>query len=221
MLPLAALPVALALALLVSSLRERREAVEDNRSEDIDNGPAEMLRRWQARAQMLAARADGTRADWDRHLRPLLAKEFELSAGNRVAKDRRTLEAAGLHVFGPQLWRWVDPADSDVRDQSTPAPGRAALDEILGRLQRMGDELSMTMPLEATVQRADAVLRELSRVVVGKQEELRLIMIAVLSGGHILIEDLPGLGKTLIARSFAAALGLEFTRVQFTPDLLP
>ncbi|WP_040794211.1 AAA family ATPase [Nocardia higoensis] len=79
----------------------------------------------------------------------------------------------------------------------------------------------MTMPLEATVQRADAVLRELSRVVVGKQEELRLIMIAVLSGGHILIEDLPGLGKTLIARSFAAALGLEFTRVQFTPDLLP
>src|SRR5262250_2320929 len=43
----------------------------------------------------------------------------------------------------------------------------------------------------------------------------------VLGGGHVLIEDLPGLGKTLIARSFAAALGLEFTRVQFTPDLLP
>ncbi|MBF6370701.1 MoxR family ATPase, partial [Nocardia puris] len=79
----------------------------------------------------------------------------------------------------------------------------------------------MTMPLDVTVQRAEAVLRELSRVVVGKQEELRLIMIAVLSGGHVLIEDLPGLGKTLIARSFAAALGLEFTRVQFTPDLLP
>ncbi|MBX4420740.1 AAA family ATPase, partial [Mycobacterium tuberculosis] len=75
--------------------------------------------------------------------------------------------------------------------------------------------------MDVTVQRAEAVLRELSRVVVGKQEELRLIMIAVLSGGHVLIEDLPGLGKTLIARSFAAALGLEFTRVQFTPDLLP
>src|SRR5204862_3253632 len=43
----------------------------------------------------------------------------------------------------------------------------------------------------------------------------------VLAGGHVLIEDLPGLGKTLIARSFAAALGLQFTRVQFTPDLLP
>ena len=48
-----------------------------------------------------------------------------------------------------------------------------------------------------------------------------LILTSVLAGGHVLIEDLPGLGKTLIARSFAAALGLEFTRVQFTPDLLP
>ncbi|MFE7743843.1 AAA family ATPase [Nocardia sp. NPDC057455] len=79
----------------------------------------------------------------------------------------------------------------------------------------------MTMPMDATIQRSEAVLRELSRVVVGKQDELQLIMIAVLSGGHVLIEDLPGLGKTLIARSFAAALGLQFNRVQFTPDLLP
>lgn len=79
----------------------------------------------------------------------------------------------------------------------------------------------MTLPLDATVQRTEAVLREVSRVVVGKREELQLIMIAILSGGHVLIEDLPGLGKTLIARSFAAALGLDFTRVQFTPDLLP
>lgn len=79
----------------------------------------------------------------------------------------------------------------------------------------------MTSPMDLTIKRTDAVLREMSRVVVGKREELQLIMIAVLSGGHILIEDLPGLGKTLIARSFAAALGLNFTRVQFTPDLLP
>lgn len=136
-LPLTALPVACALALLTSSLRESRAAAQDDPSEEIDNGPAEMLQRWQARAQMLAARADGTRADWDRHLRPLLAKEFESSAGTRVAKDRRSMAAAGLHLFGPQLWRWVDPADVDIRDQSTPAPGRAALDEILGRLQRM------------------------------------------------------------------------------------
>ncbi|MCM6772856.1 MoxR family ATPase [Nocardia sp. CDC159] len=79
----------------------------------------------------------------------------------------------------------------------------------------------MTTPMDATVKRTDAVLGEIARVVVGKREELRLIMVAVLAGGHVLIEDLPGLGKTLIARSFAAALGLQFTRVQFTPDLLP
>jgi MoxR-like ATPase len=65
------------------------------------------------------------------------------------------------------------------------------------------------------------VLDEIERVVVGKRAALTLILTTVLARGHVLIEDLPGLGKTLIARSFAAALGLDFTRVQFTPDLLP
>jgi MoxR-like ATPase len=72
-----------------------------------------------------------------------------------------------------------------------------------------------------TTVRAAAVLDEIERVVVGKRSALSLIMTTVLARGHVLIEDLPGLGKTLIARSFAAALGLNFTRVQFTPDLLP
>jgi len=67
----------------------------------------------------------------------------------------------------------------------------------------------------------NAVLAEIERVVVGKRQALELILIAVLARAHVLIEDLPGLGKTLIARSFANALGLEFRRVQFTPDLLP
>ena len=73
----------------------------------------------------------------------------------------------------------------------------------------------------ATTARAAAVLDEIERVVVGKRSALTLIMTTMLARGHVLIEDLPGLGKTLIARSFAAALGLDFTRVQFTPDLLP
>src|SRR5436305_4264271 len=73
----------------------------------------------------------------------------------------------------------------------------------------------------ATATRAMAVLDEIERVVVGKRAALTLILTTVLARGHVLIEDLPGLGKTLIARSFAAALGLDFTRVQFTPDLLP
>ncbi len=65
------------------------------------------------------------------------------------------------------------------------------------------------------------VLAEVNRAVVGKQAALEKIMAAVLAGGHVLLEDYPGLGKTLIARSFAAALGLGFKRLQFTPDLLP
>jgi MoxR-like ATPase len=79
----------------------------------------------------------------------------------------------------------------------------------------------MTMPAATTTARATAVLDEIERVVVGKRAALTLILTTVLARGHVLIEDLPGLGKTLIARSFAAALGLDFTRVQFTPDLLP
>jgi len=72
-----------------------------------------------------------------------------------------------------------------------------------------------------TTAHSEAVLDEIERVVVGKRSALALILTTVLASGHVLIEDLPGLGKTLIARSFASALGLQFTRVQFTPDLLP
>ena len=72
-----------------------------------------------------------------------------------------------------------------------------------------------------TAARCEAVLDEIGRAVVGRRDALLLILTAMLARGHVLIEDLPGLGKTLIARSFAAALGLDFTRVQFTPDLLP
>ena len=79
----------------------------------------------------------------------------------------------------------------------------------------------MTTSTGLTSERCRAVLDEIGRAVVGKRGALNLVLMTVLSGGHVLIEDLPGLGKTLIARSFAAALGLEFTRVQFTPDLLP
>ncbi|MBN1137441.1 MAG: MoxR family ATPase [Anaerolineae bacterium] len=72
--------------------------------------------------------------------------------------------------------------------------------------------------LSAEVQ---AIILEIERAVVGKHRLLETIMAAVLAGGHILLEDFPGLGKTLIARSFASVLGLDFKRIQFTPDLLP
>jgi len=65
------------------------------------------------------------------------------------------------------------------------------------------------------------VISEVERAIVGKRELLEMVMAAVLAGGHALLEDYPGLGKTLIARSFATVLGLDFKRIQFTPDLLP
>ncbi len=68
---------------------------------------------------------------------------------------------------------------------------------------------------------AREVLDEVNQAVVGKRLELTLVLCGVLAGGHVLFEDLPGLGKTLAARSFAQTLGLRFTRAQFTPDLLP
>ncbi len=72
-----------------------------------------------------------------------------------------------------------------------------------------------------TAQRCTQVLAEVQRTVVGHRRSLELVMTGILAGGHILLEDLPGLGKTLIARTFARVLGLDFARIQFTPDLLP
>ena len=73
----------------------------------------------------------------------------------------------------------------------------------------------------AASQLGAAILDQVERAVVGKREPLTLVLACILAGGHVLLEDFPGLGKTLAARSFAQALGLDFTRAQFTPDLLP
>jgi MoxR-like ATPase len=74
---------------------------------------------------------------------------------------------------------------------------------------------------EETARQAEAILDALEGAVVGRRRTLELVLIGILAGGHVLLEDLPGLGKTLIARSFAQVLGLDFARIQFTPDLLP
>ncbi len=83
----------------------------------------------------------------------------------------------------------------------------------------------ITTPTELSVPEvarlAADVLDGVGRAVVGKRRELELVLAAILAGGHVLLEDFPGLGKTLAARSFAQTLGLDFRRLQFTPDLLP
>ena len=69
--------------------------------------------------------------------------------------------------------------------------------------------------------RCEAILREVERAVVGKRDALELVLLGLLADGHVLLEDFPGLAKTLIARSFARVTRMQFARVQFTPDLMP
>jgi MoxR-like ATPase len=72
-----------------------------------------------------------------------------------------------------------------------------------------------------TADLAGRVLDEIEKVVVGRRRPLELVLLGILGRGHVLLEDVPGLGKTMMARCFSEALGLSFNRVQFTPDLLP
>jgi MoxR-like ATPase len=68
---------------------------------------------------------------------------------------------------------------------------------------------------------AREIVQNVEKVIVGKTEVVELVVIALVSRGHVLIEDVPGVGKTMIARSIARSVGCEFQRIQFTPDLLP
>jgi MoxR-like ATPase len=77
------------------------------------------------------------------------------------------------------------------------------------------------MELKQVVTRSEAIVTEVSKAIVGKEDVLKRVMVGILAGGHILFEDYPGLAKTLIAKCFAQVLGISFKRIQFTPDLLP
>jgi MoxR-like ATPase len=80
---------------------------------------------------------------------------------------------------------------------------------------------TVTSTVADTARLCERILGEVEQVIVGKREAITTVLLGVLASGHILIEDLPGLGKTLLARTFATVLGLDFKRVQFTPDMLP
>jgi MoxR-like ATPase len=77
------------------------------------------------------------------------------------------------------------------------------------------------MELERVHELSQQVLDEVEHAIVGKRESLELVLIGLLADGHVLLEDFPGLAKTLAAKSFAQVLSMRFTRIQFTPDLMP
>ena len=85
----------------------------------------------------------------------------------------------------------------------------------------MTDSQRRAAAVAAVKRVGDAVVENVGRAIVGKQDEVRLSLIALLCEGHLLIEDVPGVGKTMLAKSLARSLDCSFRRVQFTPDLLP
>jgi hypothetical protein len=124
-----------ALVLLTLRLYLVHEPGDDQAS--VNNDAAESLRRWLSRTETLVSRAESTRRDWDRHLRPMLARQFELATGQRQARNHAAFHATGTMLFGTELWAWVDPQNVSRTGESEPGPGRAALDEILRRLEQV------------------------------------------------------------------------------------
>ncbi|MCL2610152.1 MAG: MoxR family ATPase [Defluviitaleaceae bacterium] len=77
------------------------------------------------------------------------------------------------------------------------------------------------MDLTQVKSQSDSIITNIEKVIIGKHTEVRLVLSALLAGGHVLLEDVPGTGKTMLAKSLAKSFEVSFSRVQFTPDLLP
>ncbi len=101
------------------------------------NGAEESLRRWLSRTETLISWSESTRSDWDRHLRPMLARQFGIATGQKQNKNPEGFRATGRMLFGDELWAWVDPENVERTDKQAPGPGRSALDQILRRLEQV------------------------------------------------------------------------------------
>lgn len=128
--------VALAGVLVAARSRlTRRPGADDD--EGVDDAAAASLRRWLSRTETLISWSESSRTDWDRRLRPMLARQFELAAGTRKVKDPNAFDATGRMLFGEELWQWVDPENISRAGGHEPGPGRGTLDAILQRLERL------------------------------------------------------------------------------------
>src|SRR5216684_1553495 len=138
------------------------------------------------------------------------------------ARARTGRAAHPVHAGGPGL-----PASSPRRDQSEPHPGKRARpgSRVLLEAGRVDGRSVITEEPRADPKKvtelANNLETELARLIVGQKELLRDTVISLISGGHILLEGVPGLGKTMLVRSLGQALELSFSRIQFTPDLMP
>src|SRR6478609_2677828 len=101
------------------------------------NDAEQSLRRWLSRTETLISWSESTRSDWDRHLRPMLARQFGIATGQKQNKNPDGFRATGRMLFGDELWAWVDPENVARTNNHVPGPGREALDEILRRLEQV------------------------------------------------------------------------------------
>src|SRR5579884_2577549 len=92
---------------------------------------------------------------------------------------------------------------------------------FIGSDSKERGNVGTSLDLLAVAEKVRCVVDEVETVIVGKRSSVELALVALLSGGHVLIEDIPGVGKTTLAKTVARALGCVYKRVQFTPDLLP
>ncbi|MBV8788477.1 MAG: hypothetical protein JOZ00_17540 [Mycobacterium sp.] len=132
---LAASGVALTLALL--SLRRVLGRDPDQATEPDADEIGDSLRRWLSATETTIRWSESTRRDWDRHLRPMLARRYEMTTGQRQSKDPAAYHATGRMLFGAELWEWVNPNNVSRSGDHHPGPGRGALEEILRKLEQV------------------------------------------------------------------------------------
>lgn len=132
---LVAAGVALALVLL-SVHRFLVDGMEPWAQPELDD-LGDSLRRWLSTTETTIRRSESTRSDWDRHLRPMLARRYEIATGQRQAKDPAAFQATGRMLFGDALWEWVNPNNITRSGDRQPGPGRVVLEEILRRLEQV------------------------------------------------------------------------------------
>src|SRR5207248_5696752 len=102
-----------------------------------------------------------------------------------------------------------------------PACARPLRGGAAGRYRGAREARRVMLSVGDVAQQGERIVDEIERAVVGKRETIELVLLGFLADGHVLLEDFPGLAKTLIARSFAQVCDMQFARIQFTPDLMP
>lgn len=126
--------IGLALVLLdVRRVLGRTEPAAAPGTDDL----GEALRRWLSTTETTIRWSESTRADWDRHLRPILARRYEIAIGQKQSKDPAAFRETGRMLFGAELWEWVNPNNITRSGDRAPGPGRAALEAILGKLDQI------------------------------------------------------------------------------------